>query len=185
MRMRLHGINADAWNRYGAGGTWFYEVTEAGFKYNLTDLAASIGLVQLERLEEMAVARESIAQAYDRAFAESRLVQLPPRRDGDRHAWHLYVVGLRLDELEITRDQVIQRLADAGIGTSVHFIPLHLHPYYQRAFGYAPGDFPNAERLYQRSLSLPIWPDMGEAQVARVADTLLAILDGARRPMEV
>jgi dTDP-4-amino-4,6-dideoxygalactose transaminase len=185
MRMRLHGINADAWNRYGAGGTWFYEVTEAGFKYNLTDLAASIGLVQLERLEQMAVARESIAQAYDRAFAESRLVQLPPRRDGDRHAWHLYVVGLRPDELQITRDQVIERLAEAGIGTSVHFIPLHLHPYYQRAFGYAPGDFPNAERLYQRSLSLPIWPDMGEAQVARVADTLLAILDGARRPMEV
>lgn len=185
LRMRLHGIDADAWNRYDAGGKWFYEVTEAGFKYNLTDLAASIGLVQLDRLEEMARARESIASAYDRAFADSPLVQLPPRREGDRHAWHLYVVGLRLDELAITRDQVIEQLGHAGIGSSVHFIPLHLHPYYQGEFGYRAGDFPNAERLYERSLSLPIWPDMNEAQISRVAETLLAILDGARRPMEV
>ncbi|HEX6655184.1 MAG TPA: DegT/DnrJ/EryC1/StrS aminotransferase family protein, partial [Candidatus Limnocylindria bacterium] len=176
-RMRLHGIDADAWNRYGAGGTWFYEVTEAGFKYNLTDLAASIGLVQLDRLDEMARAREAIAHAYDRAFADSPLVELPPRHEGDRHAWHLYVVALRLDDLAITRDEVIERLGAAGIGSSVHFIPLHLHPYYQREFGYQPGDFPNAERLYERSLSLPIWPDMSEAQVARVAETLLAILD--------
>jgi perosamine synthetase len=184
-RMRLHGINADAWNRYGAGGTWFYEVTEAGFKYNLTDLAASIGLVQLDRLEEMSDARRAIAHAYDAAFAGSPLLETPPRRDGDRHAWHLYVVSLRLDDLAITRDEVVQRLGAAGIGSSVHFIPLHLHPYYQRTFGYAPGDFPVAERLYERSLSLPIWPDMSPEQVARVAETLLAILDGARRPMEV
>jgi perosamine synthetase len=184
-RMRLHGINADAWNRYGAGGTWFYEVTEAGFKYNLTDLAASIGLVQLDRLEEMANARQAIANAYDTAFAGSALLEVPPRRDGDRHAWHLYVVSLRLDDLAITRDAVIQRLGEAGIGSSVHFIPLHLHPYYQRTFGCAPGDFPVAERLYQRSLSLPIWPDMSQEQVSRVAQTLLAVLDGARRPMEV
>jgi perosamine synthetase len=184
-RMRLHGIDADAWNRYGAGGRWFYEVTEAGFKYNLTDLAAAIGLVQLERLDEMAAARQSIADAYDQAFADSPLIGLPPRHDGDQHAWHLYVVELRTDELDIGRDEVIARLGEAGIGSSVHFIPLHLHPWYQREFGYRPGDFPNAERLYRRSLSLPIWPDMSEAQVARVAETLLGILDGARRPMEV
>jgi dTDP-4-amino-4,6-dideoxygalactose transaminase len=184
-RMRLHGINADAWNRYGAGGRWFYEVAEAGFKYNLTDLAAAIGLVQLERLDELAVARQEIAAAYDRAFAGTPLLETPPRRDGDRHAWHLYVVSLRLEELAISREEVIEQLSAAGIGTSVHFIPLHLHPYYQRAFGYAPGDFPVAERLYQRTISLPIWPGMQDAHVERVTSTLLTILESARRAMEV
>lgn len=184
-RMRLHGINADAWNRYGSGGSWYYEVTEAGFKYNLTDLAAAIGLVQLGRLDEMTESRARIAAAYDEAFSGSALLAIPPRRAGDLHAWHLYVVGLRLEELSIGRDQVIERLAAEGIGTSVHFIPLHLHPFYQRAFGYEPGDFPVAERLYERSISLPIWPDMTDTQVRRVAGGMLGILDGARRPMEV
>jgi perosamine synthetase len=175
--MRLHGINADAWNRYGAGGKWFYEVVEPGFKYNLTDLAAAIGLVQLERLDELADARAAIAARYDAAFAGSELVAMPPRRAGDRHAWHLYVVRLRLEEMALDRAQVMERLAEAGIGASVHFIPLHLHPLYQRRYGYKPGDFPNAERLYEQSISLPIWPGMTTAQVDRVASTVLEILD--------
>jgi perosamine synthetase len=174
--MRLHGINADAWNRYGAGGKWFYEVVEPGFKYNLTDLAAAIGLVQLERLDEMADARAAIAARYDAAFAGSELVAVPPRRHGDRHAWHLYVVRLNLEAIPLDRAQVIERLAEAGIGASVHFIPLHLHPLYQQRYGYKPGDFPNAERLYERSISLPIWPDMTTAQVDHVSAALLEIL---------
>jgi perosamine synthetase len=184
-RMRLHGIDADAWNRYGAGGRWAYAVDDAGFKYNLTDLAAAIGLVQLERLDELADARAAIAARYDRAFAESRLVHIPPRREGDRHAWHLYVAQLELDLLSVDRGDVIERLAQAGIGASVHFIPLHLHPYYQREYGYVPGDFPVAERLFERSISLPIWPGMSSEQVDRVAQTLLTICDAARRPVEV
>jgi perosamine synthetase len=184
-RMRLHGINADAWNRYGAGGRWFYEVTEAGFKYNLTDLAAAIGLVQLDRLDEMADARARIAAAYDQAFAGCELLDRPPRREGDRHAWHLYVISLDLDALAIDRATVMVRLAGEGIGCSVHFIPLHLHPYYQRTYGYRPGDFPVAERLYERTVSLPIWPDMTPEQVSRVATTVLGVLDAARRPVEV
>lgn len=183
--MRLHGINSDAWNRHAAGGHWYYEVGEAGFKYNLSDLAAAIGLVQLERLDEMADKRTAIAATYDAALAASALVELPPRREGDRHAWHLYAIGLRLESLTVDRPRVIQLLADAGIVASVHFIPLHLHPYYQRTFGYRPGDFPAAEGIYKRTLSLPIWPDMTAEQVQRVASTLLAILDGARRPVEV
>jgi len=183
--MRLHGINADAWNRYGAGGTWRYEVTDAGFKYNLTDLAAAIGLVQLGRLDEMAEARTRVAARYDAAFAGSDLLTVPPRRDGDRHAWHLYVVGLRLQALGIDRAAVIERLAQAGIGASVHFIPLHLHPWYQRELGHREGDFPVAEALYERSISLPIWPDMTEAQVHRVAATLLEICQSARQPVQV
>lgn len=179
--MRLHGISADAWNRYGAGGSWAYEVAEAGYKYNLTDVAAAIGLVQLERLDELAEARAAIAASYDAAFAESPYLELPPRRDGDRHAWHLYVVRLALDRLTIDRAEVIRRLGEAGIGTSVHFIPLHLHPHYQRGYGYAPGDFPMAERLFERSISLPIWPGMTDSQVDRVATTLLDVCSDRRR----
>ncbi|MDQ3690370.1 MAG: DegT/DnrJ/EryC1/StrS family aminotransferase [Chloroflexota bacterium] len=175
--MRLHGISADAWNRYGAGGSWAYEVVEAGFKYNLTDLAAAIGLVQLERLDEMADARAAIAARYDAAFADSPLLSTPPRRDDDQHAWHLYVVRLSLEELSIDRAEGIRRLGEAGIGASVHFIPLHLHPHYQQRYGYAPGDFPMAERHFDRSISLPIWPGMTEQQVDRVASVLIDILE--------
>ena len=173
--MRLHGISADAWNRYGAGGKWAYEVVEAGFKYNLTDLAAAIGLVQLERLDELADARAAIAARYDAAFDGSKLLERPPRRPSDRHSWHLYVVRLNLEELSIDRAQVIEALSDAGIGTSVHFIPLHLHPHYQRRYGYKPGGFPVAEAIFERSISLPIWPSMTGEQVDRVAATLLEI----------
>jgi perosamine synthetase len=184
-RMRLHGINADAWNRYGAGGRWYYEVTEAGFKYNLTDLAAAIGRVQLSRLSDLASSRQTIASMYDSAFNTSELLDIPPRRPGEMHAWHLYAVRLRLDALSIDRAAVIDLLAARGIGASVHFIPLHLQPYYQREFGYRPGDFPIAEEIFERSISLPIWPGMTADQVNRVCEGLLSILDGARRPVEV
>jgi len=183
--MRLHGISADAWNRYGAGGSWAYEVAEAGFKYNLTDLAAAIGLIQLERLDELTAARTAVAARYDAAFAASQLLERPPRRDGDEHSWHLYVVRLNLAELTVDRSEVMRRLAEAGIGASVHFIPLHLHPHYQRTYGYAPGDFPMAEAIFERSVSLPIWPGMTDEQVDDVAATLLEICDVARRPVEV
>ena len=182
--MRLHGISADAWNRYGSGGSWAYEVAEAGFKYNLTDLAAAIGLVQLDRLDELTEARTAIAARYDAAFASSHLLERPPRRDGDQHSWHLNVVRLNLRDLTIDRAEVIRRLGEAGIGASVHFIPLHLHPHYQREYGYAPGDFPMAEAIFDRSISLPIWPGMSGAQVDRVASTLLEICDTAWRPVE-
>lgn len=174
--MRLHGISSDAWNRYGAGGSWAYEVVEAGFKDNMTDLAAAIGLVQLERLDEMADARAAIAARYDAAFADSPLLELPARRSGDQHSWHLYVVRLNLDELSMSRAGVVEALAAEGIGTSVHFIPLHLHRHYQDRYGYVRGDFPAAEALFERSISLPIWPDMTDAQVDRVAGTMLEIL---------
>ncbi|MGI8828258.1 MAG: DegT/DnrJ/EryC1/StrS family aminotransferase [Candidatus Limnocylindria bacterium] len=182
--MRLHGISADAWNRYGARGSWAYQVVEAGFKYNMTDLAAAIGLVQLDRLDEMADARTAIAERYDRAFAATQYLATPPRRAGDRHAWHLYVVRLNLDAISISRGDAIERLAETGIGSSVHFIPLHLHPHYQRRYGYAQGDFPMAEAIFERSISLPIWPGMTTDQVDRVAATLLEICDSARRPTQ-
>jgi dTDP-4-amino-4,6-dideoxygalactose transaminase len=196
--MRLHGIGRDAWKRYMARRSWYYEIEAAGFKHNLTDLAAAIGLVQLERAVELREARASIAQRYVDLLApladEGRLV-LPPGVDDPGHAWHLFVVRLgpearasenvdldlpgvtglpeSLRPLASRRARAIDALTAAGIGVSVHFIPLHLHPLYQR-MGYRPGQFPNAEAAYAGAISLPIWPGMTDAQVDRVTDAVAA-----------
>ena len=194
--MRLHGIGRDAWKRYTAAGSWYYEIEAAGFKDNLTDLAAAIGLVQLERAAELRAARATIARRYLDRLApladEGRLV-LPPGIDDPGHAWHLFVVRIgpeaqtpdavdldlpgvaglpeSLRSLASRRARAIDALTTAGIGVSVHFIPLHLHPLYRR-MGYRPGQFPNAEAAYAGAISLPIWPGMTEAQVDRVADAV-------------
>lgn len=173
--MRLHGISRDAWKRYTAEGSWRYEVMAAGYKYNLTDLAAALGLVQLAKCDALWAARCRISQRYTEAFQALEALEVPTVRPGRESAWHLYILRLRLEHLGINRDRFIEELAEQGIGTSVHFIPLHLHPYYQRAWGYKPGDFPRAEREYARCLSLPIYPTMSaeevEAVIAAVAET--------------
>lgn len=182
--MRLHGLSRDAWRRYLDAGSWYYEIEEIGFKYNLTDLAAALGLVQLERAEAMRLARQRVADAYDRRFRElglDELVELPARpAPGDVHAWHLYMLRLRPERLPVTREAVIESLRAAGVGTSVHFIPLHLHPYYRRTYGYAPGDLPVATREYEREISLPIYPDLPDDDVERVVAALAAALTGSR-----
>jgi dTDP-4-amino-4,6-dideoxygalactose transaminase len=198
--MRLHGIGRDAWKRYGSSGSWFYEIEAAGFKDNLTDLAAAIGLVQLERAAELRAARAEIARRYcvglGDLVADERLV-LPVGLDDSGHAWHLFVVRLGLaaraadtadpglpgvaglpeplQAIASRRARAIDALASAGIGTSVHFIPLHLHPLY-RGMGYAPGQFPNAEAAYAGAISLPIWPGMTEAQVDRVIEAVTDVV---------
>ena len=177
--MRLHGISRDAWKRYTAGGTWYYEIEDVGFKYNLTDLAAAIGLVQLERADELRLARQRIADAYDEGLRRSGLdevVELPARPGpGDLHAWHLYMIRLR-PGARLERDALIERLKERGIGTSVHFIPLHLHPYYRRTYGLGPGDAPVAAAEYAREVSLPIYPDLTRDDVDRVCETLRDLL---------
>lgn len=173
--MRLHGISRDAWKRYTSAGSWYYEIEDAGFKYNMTDLAAAIGLVQLERAESMRVARERIADRYasaigSAAFADA--IELPAGPEpGEVHAWHLFPIRLR-DGGADRRAAIIDRLRDAGVGTSVHFIPLHLHPYYRRTYGYAAADLPVATREYEREISLPIYPDLTDAEVERVVEAL-------------
>jgi perosamine synthetase len=182
--MSLHGISRDAWNRYSAAGSWYYEIEDAGFKYNMTDIAAALGIVQLDRAEELLAARRSIAKAYSHGFARSAaadLLELPPDATDGSHAWHLYIVHLALDRLTIDRAAVIASLREEGIGASVHFIPLHLHPYYRRRWGTKSEDFPVATREYQRVISLPIWPGMTSGDVQRVIETLVLILDRARR----
>jgi dTDP-4-amino-4,6-dideoxygalactose transaminase len=182
--MRLHGISRDAWKRYTASGTWFYEIEDIGFKYNLTDLAAAIGLVQLERAEEMRLARERVAASYGERLSGGRLadlVEMPVSPGPDTvHAWHLYPIRLAADA-GIDRAAVIDRLAASGIGTSVHFIPLHLHPYYRRTYGYSLDDLPVAAHEYEREISLPIYPDLSVAEIDRVCDALVSAMLSATR----
>jgi dTDP-4-amino-4,6-dideoxygalactose transaminase len=167
-RLRLHGISRDAWKRYTNEGTWYYEVEEAGYKYNFTDLQAALGLVQLSKCDALTEARRRIAERYSVAFANVIGLE-PPRVLGDRtSAWHLYVLRLQPERLSISRDKFIEALRDRGIGVSVHFIPLHLHPFYRSAYGYKPGDLPNAEREYRRCLSLPLFPTMRNDEIDRV-----------------
>jgi dTDP-4-amino-4,6-dideoxygalactose transaminase len=180
--MRLHGISRDAWKRYTAGGSWYYEIEDVGFKYNLTDLAAAIGLAQLERAEPMRRERERVARTYARAVEThglSDLLELPVEPPpGDLHAWHLYPVRLA-SEAAVSRADVIERMRAEGIGTSVHFIPLHLHPYYRRTYGYRPDDLPVAAAEYAREISLPIFPDLGDDEVERVVRSLGRALESA------
>lgn len=180
--MRLHGISKDAWKRYTAEGSWYYEVIEPGFKYNLTDIAASMGLHQLDKALWMRDVRQKYAEMYSTAFATVPELQVPCHgSQQNHHAWHLYTLRIKPGLLNISRADFIERLKDAGIGTSVHFIPLHLHPYYRDQYGYRKGDFPISEDLYEREISLPIYPKMTEADVNRVAAAVIDIVNKYRK----
>ncbi|HSS98561.1 MAG TPA: DegT/DnrJ/EryC1/StrS family aminotransferase, partial [Terriglobales bacterium] len=173
--MRLHGISRDAWNRHGAGQSWRYEVQEAGYKYNLTDLQSAIGIVQLAKCDEMNSRRQLIAKRYNDAFARLGVLEIPKVLSDRQSSWHLYVLRLLLDQLQISRDRFIEELDRHGVSASVHFIPLHLQPYYQRRFGYEPGDYPVAEREYSCCLSLPIYPAMTDEEIDYVIHTVIDI----------
>jgi dTDP-4-amino-4,6-dideoxygalactose transaminase len=174
--MRLHGMNRDAFDRYVANApSWYYEIVAPGFKYNLSDIAAALGLQQLKKAQAFQQARQRIAERYDAAFAGLPL-QLPPRpRNGEQHAWHLYALRLA-DGARIGRDAFIERLFAAGVGCSVHYIPLHLHPYWRDRYALRPERFPQAQRAYERLVSLPIYTRMGQADVQRVIDAVHAAL---------
>jgi dTDP-4-amino-4,6-dideoxygalactose transaminase len=179
--MRLHGISRDAWKRYTAEGTWRYEITEAGYKYNLTDPQAALGLVQLSKCEQMWRRRVEIAKKYDKALSSLDAYRTPIVAEDVQNAWHLYVILVQSSALRIHRDRVIEELRQRGIGTSVHFIPLHLHPYYQNMWGYRPGEFPVAEDYFDRCISLPIYPSLTEEDLHRVIEALHDIANGFRR----
>jgi len=167
--MRLHGMSRDAWNRYGKGGSWSYDVIAPGFKDNLPDLAAALGLTQLAKSDRFHARRRAIARAYDDALSGIEGLRTPQVEDMDGHAWHLYL--LQVDG----RDRFIEDLAARGIGTSVHFIPLHHLSYYRERYGYRASDFPVATRAFERIVSLPIYPRMTDADVARVIDAVCAV----------
>jgi dTDP-4-amino-4,6-dideoxygalactose transaminase len=179
--MRLHGIAGDAWKRYAHNGSWYYEVVEAGYKYNLTDLQAAIGLVQLSKCQAMRESRRRVAQRYNAAFESISAIQTPATAPDRESSWHLYVLRLHLDRLNIDRNAFVNELRSRGIGTSVHFIPLNLHPFYQRTYGYRVGDCPVAEAQFSRCISLPIYPGMDDSAVEQVIEAVTEVCREAKR----
>jgi dTDP-4-amino-4,6-dideoxygalactose transaminase len=179
--LSLHGISRDAWTRYTAKGSWYYEVIAPGYKYNMTDIQAALGLHQLRRLPEFTRIRTHYAAMYSRAFADLPEIRVPTAAPDVTHNWHLYIIHLVTEMLTIDRAQFIEALKAHNIGASVHFIPLHLQPYYQSAFGYGPGDFPVAEELYAGAVSLPLYPAMTEADVLSVVEAVRHIVRTHRR----
>jgi dTDP-4-amino-4,6-dideoxygalactose transaminase len=175
-RWTLHGMSRDAWNRYNANGAWHYDVTCPGFKYNMTDIAAAIGLQQLKKLPQSYLRRRAIMQKYNSAFASREELQLPTERGNVQHAWHLYVLRLNLDRTRISRDEFINQMQKRNIGCSVHFIPVHLLSYYRDKYRYQPEQFPVALLEYQRMVSLPLSVRMTDNDVKDVIDAVIGIL---------
>jgi dTDP-4-amino-4,6-dideoxygalactose transaminase len=171
-QMSLHGLSRDAWGRYAGGGSWDYQILAPGYKYNLTDIASAIGLHQLRRAEELRAARAVRAGWYDERLSGSRVAQTPPSSPSRLHAWHLYPIQLRLAHLPVTRNHVMDALRARGVTASVHWRPLHLHPYYQERFGYAAAACPVATAAFDRLLSLPLFPDLTIDEVDYVVTTL-------------
>jgi dTDP-4-amino-4,6-dideoxygalactose transaminase len=179
--MALHGISRDAFSRGDGGDSWKYEVEYPGFKYNITDMAAAMGLVQLRNFEALQARRAQIVQRYNDLLGASDAWELPTARPEVVHAWHLYVLKLNLDTLSIGRDEFFRELGARNIGASVHFIPIHTHPYYRNTFGYAETDFPVAWSAFQRIISIPLHPGLSDQDVDDVAAALLDIVDRNRR----
>jgi dTDP-4-amino-4,6-dideoxygalactose transaminase len=170
--LSLHGISADAWKRYTVEGSWYYEVLYPGYKYNMTDIQASLGIHQLARLEGFIQTRARYAQMYTEAFSEMPEIIIPQVGPKVRHAWHLYVIRINRERLKINRAQFIEALRTENIGASVHFIPLHLHPFYQEQYGFEKGDFPVAEAVYENIISLPFYTKMTAQDVEDVIEAV-------------
>ncbi|HMC62039.1 MAG TPA: DegT/DnrJ/EryC1/StrS family aminotransferase, partial [Candidatus Solibacter sp.] len=187
-RMRvlcLHGIGKDAWNRYGQNGSWYYEVVAPGFKYNMSDIQSSIGIAQLRKQERFVAIRAAHARFYAERLAGVEEVELPEdapvSNHASRHAWHLYPIRLNLDRLKITRGDFIEKLKKRGVGASVHFIPIPLHPAYAHLPQAAPESCPKAIELYERLVSLPIYPDLSRGELEHIASSVKAIVRAGRR----
>lgn len=170
--MSLHGLSHDAWGRYSGGGSWDYRIVQAGYKYNLTDIAAAVGLKQLERAEEMRRQREAVAEYFLSAFADVREIQLPPENENRLHSWHLFPIRLNLDHLRIGRNEFIKELNGRNVGTSVHWRPLHKHPLYSERLGWNDSHFPSATELWHQIISLPIFSCMTLEEMSHVVETV-------------
>lgn len=170
--LSLHGMSKDAWKRYTTAGSWYYEVIYPGYKCNMTDIQASLGLQQLKELGIFQKRREEIAKAYNEAFFDLDAIESPFVKPDVKHAWHLYVIKIVPEKFKLDRDQFIEALKAEKIGTSVHFIPVHLHPYYRETFGFKRGDFPVTEKTYERVISLPLYPKMSDEDIEDVIEAV-------------
>ncbi len=179
--MTLHGISKDAWKRFSAEGSWFYEILAPGYKCNMTDIAASLGIHQLAKCDEFWQRRQQCALRYDEGFADLAEIETPTVELNVQNAWHLYVIRLQLDMLRIDRAQFIREMNDAGVGTSVHYTPLHLHPYHRETAGYRPEDLPVSTSQYWRMISIPIYPGLSESDQQYVIDTVSRLVGENRK----
>ncbi len=177
----LHGMSSDAWKRYSERGPWYYEVLEAGYKCNMSDMQAALGLSQIDRVDTFRERRREIADAYTAAFAQDPSITPPAAYLDGHHAWHLYPIQIDVDALSIDRDQFIKQLVEEGIGVSVHFIPVHYHPYYRKLLGLERGSFPVAEHYFERAVSLPIYPSMTSGDVDDVIEAVRKLTSYHRR----
>lgn len=167
-RLALHGMSRDAWKRYADRGPWYYEICDAGYKYNMNDIQAALGLSQMLRADEFRVDRTHIADSYTAGFADIEEVTVPAPYTRGNHAWHLYPIQLDTNALRVSRDRFVSHMLDEGIGVSVHFIPLHYHPFYRDYLGHERGDFPAAENYFERAISLPVYPSMNDDDISDV-----------------
>ena len=170
--LRLHGISKDAWKRYSEKGSWYYEIEECGWKYNLTDIQAALGMHQIKKLDKFIEVRRSYANIYNKELEKVDGIITPKEKTNVKHVYHLYPILLE----NYSRDKFIEKMQEKGIGCSVHFIPLHLHPFYKRIFGFKKGNFPNIEWAYEREVSLPLYPKMEEEDIEYVITSIKNIL---------
>ena len=175
--MSTHGMSKAAWNRYGKGGAWRYDIEYPGHKYNMFDIQAALAKTQMNKLDFMQDRRKEIVKKYEEAFSKLDGIKLPPEADYTTHSWHLYVTRLELDKLTIDRDRFIELMAEANIGTSVHFIPVHLMSYYKETYGYKEGDLPVAESYFDTIVSLPLYPKMTDEDVQDVINAVTDIIN--------
>lgn len=178
--LALHGMSRDAWKRYSEAGSWYYEVLEPGYKSNMTDIQAALGIHQLRKLDGFIERRRSLARTYDEALSRHEEIEIPPQAPEQSGVYHLYPVRVREQSAGLDRAAFIEQLKAENIGASVHFIPLHRHPYYRDKYGYRPGDFPGAESYYRGLLSLPLYPRMTDEDGAQVIAAVGRILARAR-----
>lgn len=179
--MSLHGISRDAWKRYTGEGSWYYEIIAPGFKYNMTDIAAAIGIHQLRKADLFHKRRTNIVGQYRELLNPVEEIILPSAQPNRDHSWHLFVIRLKLNRLRIDRAQFITELRERGVSVSVHWMPLHMHPYYRDTYGFAPQDLPTAASLYPEIITLPLFPDMSEDNVHQVCDAIKDIVRLNRR----
>ena len=181
--LSLHGLSHDAWGRYSGKASWDYRILAPGYKYNMTDIAAAIGIHQLARAEDMRQTREAIALEYRERLADIETIELPAIDANRIHAWHLFPIRLRLEALTIDRDQFIQELHQEGVSCSVHWRPLHLHPYYEQTFGWQPADLPVASEVWTRLISLPLFSAMRRDEIDAVVNAVRTVCGRASRAL--
>jgi dTDP-4-amino-4,6-dideoxygalactose transaminase len=180
-KFRLHGMSRDAWKRHTATGSWRYDVDEAGYKYNMTDIQAALGIHQLKKLPQFLKIRKEYAKLYDKAFAKVPEITVPFITSGQKHIYTLYTIKIDTSNLKITRDEIVEELKKANIGTNIQFIPVHYFTYYSKAYGYKKGDFPNVEKVFEEILSLPLYPKMKINEINYVSKTLINLIKNNRK----